>query len=153
MARKVTHSFDPYEFTGLERPGREGRRDALERAAEALNEEIRAYLASAKSPVANTPRFQALSKAYKAKKQASGRPGIPNLEFFGDMLAAMQVRKNVQRGTITVEIAGKQGDKADGHNNHSGDSNLPTRRFIPAEGETFNKVIRQRLKAILEEFE
>lgn len=153
MARRVKHSFDPFEFAGVERPKVGLRSEAMQRVAQVLDEEIRNYLSQAKSPVSKVGRFRALSKEYRDKKLASGRPGIPNLEFFGDMLAAMQVRKNVKKRLITVEISGKQGDKADGHNNHSGESNLPTRRFIPTENEQFNQVIQRRIKSILEEFE
>lgn len=153
MARRVKYSFDPFEFARTKRPKPDVRSEAMDRVRQVLDEEIRNYLAQAKSPVSKHGRFRALSPEYRDKKTASGRPGIPNLEYFGDMLAALQVRKNVRKRRITVEIAGRQGDKADGHNNHSGESNLPTRRFIPGENEKFNQVIERRIKEILSEFE
>lgn len=68
------------------------------------------------------------------------------------MLDAMTVK--AANGKITVEISGKQGDKADGHNNHSGDSQLPLRRFIPKEGEdTFRKGIRDGIKVIARSYD
>jgi len=43
-------------------------------------------------------------------------------------------------------------DKADGHNNFSGNSKLPTRRFIPDSSESFNGRIESGINQILNRF-
>ena len=151
MARKVSYQFNPYEIVGKDSPSSHKRGDAMYDMADAIKEEILGYMESANSPVKGYGRFPALSKAYKSRKSALGGSSIADLELFGDMKAALQVRPNVRRGVITVEVIGKQGDKADGHNNHSGDSSLPLRRFIPADGETFKRAITSKIRGLASE--
>ena len=75
---------------------------------------------------------------------------VANLELSGDMLDSLEFR--VKGTKIEVGIWGSEADKADGHNNFSGDSKLPERKFIPngSNGETFRPDIRQEVDSILE---
>lgn len=148
MARSVRFEFNPFEELGIDELSRSSRGKALDDAAEYLREQILDYVASQKSPVEGYGRFQKLSENYAKLKSAKGGAPIPNLELSGAMLDALAVKR---RGSnIVVEIKGKQGDKADGHNNHSGDSRLPLRRFIPDEGEIFKSKIMGGISEIIE---
>jgi len=45
-----------------------------------------------------------------------------------------------------------QAPKADGHNNFSGDSKLPLRRFIPDRDETLKKSIEKRIETVINDY-
>jgi hypothetical protein len=52
-------------------------------------------------------------------------------------------------------VLSSDSDKADGHNNHSGESELPIRRFIPKaeDGETYKREILSEINAILRRYD
>lgn len=116
---------------------------------EFLVEQILASTAESTSPVAGYGKFPALSKLYKAKKEADGRAGVPNLDYEGDMLNSLDYE--ITDDGLKIGIFGDQAPKADGHNNFSGESSLPLRRFLPDAGETFKKEISAEIEAILAE--
>lgn len=116
---------------------------------EFLVEQILAKTAETTSPIAGYGKFPALSKLYKAKKEEEGRAGIPNLDFEGDMLSALDYE--ITDEGLKIGIFGDQAPKADGHNNFSGASTLPLRRFLPDVGEEFKKDISSEIEAILAE--
>ena len=64
----------------------------------------------------------------------------------------MLFRSIKRGGKLSLEVTGREAAKADGHNNHSGDSTLPERKFIPEERETFKRDIVQGLKSLLKEY-
>lgn len=103
------------------------------------------------SPVGKRGQFKKLNKEY-AREQKGGNE-TPNLELDGDMLDAL-VSQNRRGSEIEFGIfKSKQVGKADGHNNFSGDSKLPTRRFIPDEDENLKRDIEQKIKATIAEFQ
>lgn len=115
---------------------------------EYLVEQILLNVGESKSPL-DGARFKALSKNYRKEKQEEGAPGVPNLELHGDMLSSLSyVEKG---GGIEIGVFGSEAPKADGHNNFSGKSNLPERRFLPAEGESFKSSIEKEVQAIIDD--
>ena len=149
MARTVKYTFDPFELVGVE--PKKGKTKAAQEIAQYIRESILSDVGEARSPITGQ-KFTKLNKDYAKHKSGEGGTPIANLELEGKMLDALKVRAS--RGKITVEISGKQGDKADGHNNHSGQSNLPTRRFIPLEGkDTFRSGIQKGMKDIIRSFD
>jgi len=102
-----------------------------------------------KSPLDGS-RFRALSKAYRIEKQAEGAPGVPNLELNGDMLSSLEYVEKEEG--IEIGVFGSEAPKADGHNNLSGKSSLPERRFLPAEGETFKSSIEKEIRGIVNDY-
>lgn len=72
---------------------------------------------------------------------------MPNLELSGEMLDQLDYR--VTDDGIEIGVYGDAAPRADGHNNLSGDSKIPTRRFIPAEGESFRDGIAREVDRIL----
>jgi hypothetical protein len=103
-------------------------------------------VAQRKSPITGES-FAALSDKYKAKKVGEGLPGVPNLEESGDMLDSLDYR--VTGDGIEFGVFGEAAPRADGHNNLSGESLLPTRQFIPGEGEGFTSDIEKEVARII----
>lgn len=151
--KKVAFEFDPFEHLGIDPPkSARDRADALERVAEIVKTEVLEYVSKGTSPVSGGPWKRSLSPEYKKLKQSESGVSYANMELTGDMLNALDVRK--KRGTkLSLEIAGSEAPKADGHNNHSGDSTLPERRFIPKDDETFKSKIWSDIRRILKEYE
>ena len=151
--KKVAFEFDPFDELGIEPPKKKADRDeALARVAEVIKTEVLEYVAKGSSPVSGGPWKKSLSPEYKKLKQEESGVGFANMELSGDMLDALEVKK--KSGTkLSLEIAGAEAPKADGHNNHSGESKLPERRFIPKDDETFKKPIWDDVRRILKEYE
>jgi hypothetical protein len=123
--------------------------DVKEEIGEYLVEQILAYTADSKSPVSGYGNFPSLSKKYKELKEESGRAGVPNLDFEGDMLGSLDYE--ITEDGLKIGVFGDQAPKADGHNNLSGQSELPLRRFLPDSGEAFKRDINTEIEAILTE--
>lgn len=150
MGRTVKFEFDPFEGSDVKLTASE-KSAALEEISFLVHAEILRNVSEGTSPVAGHGRFPRLNKEY-AKSQKGGNT-LPNLELTGDMLSSMKV--TTSKGKIYVRVTGKQGDKADGHCNHSGESSLPTRRFIPKEedGEVFRRDITNSINEIISSYE
>jgi hypothetical protein len=145
----ISYEFDPEEETGITVPKAQ-RREALERVAEYVKESMLSDIGEGKSPVAGEGAFPALSPAYKKVKGEKSSSVIPNLELEGDLLDSLEVE--VTGSGIRAAVSDAQAPKADGHCNFSGKSKLPRRRFMPGEGQTFNRKIMAGVKAILLEY-
>lgn len=111
-------------------------------------EQILLSVGDQKSPLDGS-KFQALSKEYKKIKEADGAGTKPNLENSGAMLRALDY-KLTQEG-LKIGVFGKEAPVADGHNNLSGDSDLPERRFLPDTGESFKNSIDKGVQSIIAE--
>lgn len=112
--------------------------------------EILRSVSSGNSPVSGYGRFKRLSEDYADSEKGGDR--TPNLELQGDMLDALEAR-NTREGVNVGIFAAKEVPKADGHNNFSGDSRLPLRRFIPKGQETFKRNINSGVKRIVQQYE
>lgn len=148
MSRKVAFEFDPFELVGTEPLKGEKKDAALKDIQAFVLEQVLSDVGESRSPVQGYGRFPALSKEYKKEKSSEGGTPIANLELTGAMLSALEVKR--KGNTLSLQITGREGDKADGHNNHSGDSSLPLRRFIPGNGETFTRDILEGIVEIIE---
>jgi hypothetical protein len=117
-------------------------------------EQVLLHVAEGKSPVAGHGKFKKLDKDYAERKDEEGGTVLAgrgsNLELTGALMSSLKITKRGNKMTLTVER--DQQDKADGHNNFSGDSKLPIRRFIPfaEEEETFNAKIIEGVRKIVE---
>jgi hypothetical protein len=152
MSYKVVYEFDPFDQIGTDRPSsKKETRKALEEIAEYVKTEILQYVGEAQSPVSGGRWKQSLSPEYKKLKKEISGSAIANMELYGDMLDALEAR--VVGNKIKVGwFGGEQAAKADGHNNFSGESSLPTRQSIPKEGQKFKRDIMQGIKEIAQEF-
>jgi hypothetical protein len=113
-----------------------------------VTEEILRALSSGKSPVAGES-FKKLNKEYADEMKDGNR--TPNLELDGDLLDALRYKSN-DRGIEIGIFKSSEVPKADGHNNFSGDSKLPTRRFIPKDDQKFKQQIDTGIKSIVNEY-
>ena len=112
-----------------------------------LVEAILSSAHKATSPIDGEGAFAPLSPVYKAKKLADGLPGKANLEYSGDLLDSLTF--NETRNGIEIGWFGSEAGKADGHNNLSGDSLIPTRRLIPDMGQSFDSSITEGIDKII----
>jgi len=99
------------------------------------------------SPVEGRGSFKKLDPEYADEFKGGNRS--PNLDQQGDMLDALEFE--VTTGGVKVGIFEEsQVPKADGHNNFSGLSELPVRRFIPDATEDFRRDIKSGVNQILD---
>lgn len=143
----VKFEFNPFTTLDIDAPEGDAKREALERGAEYLREQVVRYMGNQNSPVAGHGAFKALSKDYAERKKAEGGTPVPNLELHGDLKDAIQTY--VSGNKIGIKVTGKQGKVADGHCNLSGDSELPMRRFIPDEDEMWKSTIMAGIGRII----
>lgn len=111
-----------------------------------LVEQILSSASASKSPVEGED-WPPLSDAYKRQKKAEGLGGKANLEAEGDLLDALGFDET--KDGIEIGWTGKQAGKADGHNNLSGDSSIPTRRVLPDVGQEFIPRIQKEAERII----
>jgi hypothetical protein len=117
---------------------------------EYIIDEILSFVSEGKSPViGEKTTFKKLNTDY-AKAEKNGDRN-PDLELLGDMLDSLTF-KNTKKGIEVGIFKANEVPKADGHNNFSGKSTLPTRRFIPKGGQKFRRSIQSGIDSILNEF-
>ena len=126
------------------------RTEAKKEIGDLIVNEILRYVQDGNSPVAGYSAFKKLNPVYA--KEEKGGDKTPNMELNGDMLDALEF---ISRRGSEIEIGifkSSQVGKADGHNNFSGDSKLPLRRFIPDENESFKRDIESKIKTIINDY-
>lgn len=114
---------------------------------EYLVEQTLMTLGEAKSPVRGAPYKKSLSKEYRKEKTEAGRAGVADLEFEGDLKDSFGFRST--ESGIKLGHWGKEAPKADGHNNFSGKSTLPTRQYLPKEGDKYKGDIQAEIDRIV----
>lgn len=112
-----------------------------------LVEQTLASMGEGKSLVQGAPSFPKLSKEYKKKKLEEVGSDKANLEFNGVMKDEMDFEAT-SKG-VAIGVYGERAGAADGHNNLSGKSSLPLRKFLPDEGETYKKKIASEVDRIV----
>lgn len=148
---KLAYEFDPFELAGVDRPKGSKLSEAQRAIAEYVLDEVIATVGDGKSPVAGGRWKRSLSAEYKAAKVKAGGNSYADMILDGDMLKALKARPS-SNGRVSLSISGREGDKADGHNNFSGRSELPAREFIPKDGQTFNRKIMAGIREIARQF-
>ena len=152
MARDVSYTFDPFEIAGVDKESLSSseKNRVLAEVADYVQTQVLKDTANGLSAVYGT-RWESLSSDYKKIKRSKGGKPVANLELEGDLLSA--VKTEALSDAVRIYVEADQSDKADGHNNHSGESKLPLRRFIPADGEGFRSGIERKIKEIVREAE
>lgn len=128
---------------------KEQRLELLEQIGELLVEEVLSSVADSRSPIDGSA-FDGLSKNYKKKKLDETGSSSPNLDLTGSMLSSLDF--NVSGNSIEIGVYGKDAPKADGHNNFSGKSKLPTRQFLPEENQTFTNKINSLIDETIKDY-
>lgn len=121
---------------------------ALRQLKDFILTEVTERMSNGLSPVTGK-KFKKLSKDYLEKKVSEGGAPEANLELQGDLKDSLRV---YQRGeTLVLTVLSKEQPKADGHNNFSGKSKIPERKFIPnrAQNESFSSSFKREIKEFL----
>lgn len=116
---------------------------------EYLVEQTLLSLGEGKSPVSGAKFKRSLSKDYKEEKVKAGRNSYADLEFTGDLKDSFKF-KTTESG-IKIGHFGKEAGKADGHNNFSGKSELPERRYLPDDNQSYKRDIQKQIDRIVQD--
>lgn len=83
-------------------------------------------------------------------KQGISSTASANLELTGKMLDALTVKVKGNQLEYFVDDESQQG-KVDGHNNFTGKSKIPTRKFIPDTDESLRAGILKEIKTLVKD--
>ena len=157
--KRLRLEFDPFEVLGIKPPKDRELRDEALTVSLNLSSLLGSRICRRRKITRQVARGSGHCPRHKKIRTRIRRHGCKP-ELTGDMPDALEVVR--KRGTkLSLQIEGDEAPKADGHNNHSGDSPLPERRFIPKEGgdvaghnlagrETDPPRIRGRMKPFVE---
>lgn len=112
-----------------------------------LVEQTQVALSEKKSPVSGETIPALQSKEYKALKKREVGNTSADLEFSGTMKDEITFKPT--KDGIKLGVFGERAGAADGHNNFSGQSSLPKRRFLPATGQKFKSEIERTVDQIV----
>jgi hypothetical protein len=150
MSKIWRFEFDPFDYAKVTKPKGKKLSAILDEVADLVKESVLLDIGNSRSPV-NGRSFKSLSPDYRKEKEAKGGSGKADLELSGSMLDALTVKKTSNgKLQILVDDPSQQG-KVDGHNNFTGQSKLPERKFIPDESEDFRPAIRKKIKTLIDE--
>lgn len=131
-----------------------------------LYNEILRYVGQGKSPVQGEPtNFKTLNKKYADREKQGSRK--PNLQLEGDLMRVdfdteVLAGDTIRIGHFKRDTADTEGEKADGHNQHtakaqawaaSKDPDFPRRRYIPNETQTFRDDILKKVGQLVGKYE
>lgn len=133
---------------GLDRVPPKVRSRVKDEIGEFIVEQTLLSLQDVKTPVSGAPYKKSLNPEYRKSKQKSGRGSSANLEFEGDLKDSLEF-KRTRDGIRIGHFNSREAPKADGHNNFSGDSELPERRYLPKEGEKYKSSIQKEIDRII----
>lgn len=145
---KVEYWFDP--LSGVEIKSSK-KKEALKDIADVILESILKDASNGISSVTGV-KWKGLSAEYKKIKKKETGSTAANLELHGDLLDSLIVKPS--QGGILITVPSSQMGKADGHNNFSGDSKLPPRKFIPNKehGESLRTGILKEIDQIIQDY-
>jgi hypothetical protein len=125
------------------------RRAISEEVGEFLKEQVVLSINALESPISGGKFKKTLSPEYKKEKVKQGGSPVPNLQLSGEMLDSLDYR--VTSKGIELGVFGPAALRADGHNNLSGESELPERKFLPDIGESFKSSIKGEVEKIIQD--
>jgi len=152
MAKKVAFEFDPFKTTRIKVP-EENIDEARDAVADFVKEAVLEDISFSRSPVSNGRWKKKLSKKY-AKKVGKT---TSNLEFSGELRAAIDVKELKDDTSLSLEVDKDVSGKADGNNRgtygKSNRTNLKNaREFIPRGRKTLSPKIWNGIRDILKSF-
>lgn len=134
------------------------------KVADLLFNEVLLSVSTGKSPVAGEANFQLLDKNYAKREKQGSR--TPNLQLEGDLLRedlqaiVLDEGDIIRIGHFKESTANTEGEKADGHNQHSAKAQawalsreFPRRRYIPSEAQSFKKPIMDKVENLIKKYE
>lgn len=115
--------------------------DVKKRVGEYLIESTLDSISKRNSPISGASFKKSLSKEYAKYKAKNGLPPLANLEFEGDLLDSLRFKSGKDSKIRIGHFKSSEAPKADGHNNFSGDSKLPERRYLPKKDDQYKRNI------------
>ena len=146
---KIKYDFNPFALTGESAKGLgDKKEEVLIQIADLITETIKERAAGQLSTVSRRGKWKSLSTAYAKSKKGGDKTA--NLTLTGDMLGSLNTHQR-SGNTLRTTVGEDEQEKADGHNNFSGKSSLPLRRFVPdgEDGETWNKNLIEAMRNII----
>lgn len=135
-------------FTGLKaKLTPEQKKTIASEVGDYLVEQTLLAVADEKSPISGGAWKKGLSKEYAKIKMDEIGNKKANIEFSGRTLDQLKVKPTDQG--IKLGVFGERAPAADGHNNLSGKSALPTRQFLPKEGQKYKPDIEREVNRIV----
>lgn len=119
---------------------------------EFLVEQILSTVAGVKSPVKGGEWEKKLSAEYRKKKKEEGYTPIANLEATGSLLSSLTY-ENSRNGIRIGVFDSTEAPIADGHNDFSGKSKIPTRQFLPKTDQEFIPKIQTGVEKIIQDYQ
>lgn len=123
------------------------KKEIRSQVGEYIVEQTAIAISKLQSPIEGGEFKKTLSPLYKKKKESEVGTNVPNLEYEGIMLDELSFEET-DKG-IKVGVFGERAPAADGHNNLSGDSQLPARQFLPKEGEEYKSKYKSDIERII----
>lgn len=133
------------------------------KVADLIYDEVLRYIARGKSPVQGERDFKTLNEKYAKKEKQGNR--TPNLQLEGDLIREdfdtliLDDADIIRVGHYKTSTAETEGEKADGHNQHSAKAqawalgkNFPKRRYIPNEAQAFKSDIMDKVQNVIDKF-
>lgn len=156
MSYKVVFEFDPFEMANVDKPtSRRDRAEALKEIAEYVKTEMLQHYGEATSPASGGRWKASLSPAYEKIKEDISGSNEANMELYGDMLDALEVRidgNRIKVGWFSGEQAAKAYGHQTGYEGHPTIKRGPVRQLVPEEGGKFKSPIVRGMKEIAEAF-
>jgi hypothetical protein len=134
-------------FSSVKKLTPDQKRTIQSEVADFLVEQTLVSVADEKSPVSGGSWKKSLSKEYAKKKEAEIGNKKADIQFSGRTLD--QLKAVPTDSGIKIGVFGERAPVADGHNNLSGKSDLPTRQFLPKEGENYKRAIQTEVDRIV----
>ena len=125
------------------------KQEIAEEVGEYLREQIVLSVNELSSPISGGKFKSKLSNEYAEQKRKMGGKPVANLQMTGEMIDQLDY-KTTSSG-IEIGVFGDSALKADGHNNLSGESTLPERRFLPDVGQSFKSKINSEIEKIIKD--
>jgi len=100
-----------------------------------------------KSPVSGGAWKKTLSKEYAKRKMKDVGNKKADLQNTGELLDELSTVET--SNGIKIGVFGERAGAADGHNNLSGKSILPERKFLPGEGQSYKQNIEREVNRII----
>ena len=147
----------------LSKVSEEDKATVKDKVADLLYNEVLRHVSTGNSPVQGEQAFKQLNKKY-AKREKQGRR-TANLQLEGDLLRDDFATKVLDEGDVIrighfkESTAKTEGEKADGHNQHSAKAQawalskpFPKRRYIPNEAQTFKGDIMDKVQNLVDKY-
>jgi hypothetical protein len=134
-------------FSSIKKLSADQKRTIQSEVADFLVEQTLTSVSEEKSPISGGEWKKKLSKEYAQKKETEIGNKKADIQFSGRTLD--QLKAEPTSDGIKIGVFGERAPVADGHNNLSGKSSLPTRQFLPKEGQNYKGSIKSEVDRIV----